>query len=139
LQAELTKILANLNRKSRVNLSLELSHRLSDGPTRLNSSLTRKIRKSLLFIADGTAINTVPGDRQTIIPSPQVCVEMGYALQAKAPEQILLVQMERADMPGQYPFDLPSANRLTFTTEADLAKQLPGLLESSLSRFNLWI
>jgi len=42
-------------------------------------------------------------------------------------------------MPGQYPFDLPSANRLTFTTEADLAKQLPGLLESSLSRFNLWI
>ncbi len=139
LQAELTKVLANINRKSRVNLSLELSHRLSDGPTRLNSRLTRKIRKSLLFVADGTAISTVPGERQTIIPSPQVCVEMGYALQAKAPEQILLVQMERADMPGQYPFDLPSANRLAFTTAVDLATQLPDLMENSLSRFNLWV
>jgi hypothetical protein len=63
---------------------------------------------------------------------------MGYALQAKAPEQILLLQMERADMPGQYPFDLPSPNRLVFTTAASLAKQLPKLLENSLSRFNLW-
>ncbi len=138
LQAELSHALASINRKSRVNLSLELSHRLSEGPTRLNSSLTRKIRKALLFIADGTAICTVPGDRQSVIPSPHVCVEMGYALQAKAPEQILLLQMERADMPGQYPFDLPSANRLTFTTPANLAKQLPKLLENSLARFNLW-
>jgi hypothetical protein len=138
LQVELSNALASLNRKSRVNLSLELSHRLSDGPTRLNSSLTRKIRKALLFVADGTAISTVPGDRQSVIPSPHVCVEMGYALQAKAPEQILLLQMERADMPGQYPFDLPSSNRLVFTTAASLAKQLPKLLENSLSRFNLW-
>jgi hypothetical protein len=118
---------------------LEVSHRLSDGPARLNSALARKIRKSLLFVADGTPIVAVEGHTTLLVPSPHVCVEMGYALQAKPAEQILLAQMERADLIGQYPFDLPAQNRLTFKTKADMAKQLPKALEQHLSRFNLWV
>jgi hypothetical protein len=127
-----------LNAKARVALTLEVSHRLSAGPARLNSALTRKIRKSLLFVADGTPILSVGGDSTLLVPSPNVCVEMGYALQAKQTDQILLVQMERPDLPGQYPFDVPAQNRLGFKAKADLNRALPKALEKHLSRFNLW-
>lgn len=133
----LTAAITKINAKSRVSLKLEVSHRLSEGPTRLNSSLTRKIRKALLFIADGTPILESTGDPKLAIPSPNVCVEMGYALQAKDTDQILLAQMERPDIPGQYPFDLPTQNRLTFKAQTDLAKQLLPALEQHLSRYSL--
>ncbi|MFZ4640431.1 MAG: hypothetical protein ACOYMP_08535 [Nodosilinea sp.] len=138
LHQELTTAIASLNQKSRLPLSLEISHRLSAGPARLNSSLTRKIRRSLLFIADGTPILQTTGEIKMPVPSPNVCVEMGYALQAKALEQIVLAQMDRPDLTGQYPFDVPSQNRLTFTTRADLANRLPQILAAGLARFNLW-
>ena len=127
-----------MNAKSRVSLSLEVSHRLSEGPARLNSSLTRKIRKALLFVADGTPILKGDGDSKLVIPSPNVCVEMGYALQAKQADQILLAQMERPDLPGQYPFDVPADSRISFKAKTDLNKVLPQALEQHLSRFNLW-
>ncbi|MBD2110173.1 hypothetical protein [Nodosilinea sp. FACHB-13] len=138
LHQALTDAIESFNKKSRIALTLEVSHRLSDGPARLNSALTRKIRKSLLFVADGTPIAAVDGNTTLLLPSPHVCVEMGYALQAKPAEQILLAQMERSDIVGQYPFDLPAQNRLTFKTKADIAKQIPKALEQHLSRFNLW-
>ncbi|MGF1569832.1 MAG: hypothetical protein ACFCVD_17480 [Nodosilinea sp.] len=126
-----------INGRSRVPLTLEVSHRLSEGPARLNSSLTRKIRKALLFVADGTPIAQSESDLKTLIPSPNVCVEMGYALQAKQTDQILLAQLERADLVGQYPFDVPAQNRLTFKTKAELNRLLPKALDQHLSRFNL--
>jgi hypothetical protein len=138
LHGALTDAIDRLNQRSRVALTLEVSQRLSDGPARLNSGLARKIRKSLLFVADGTPITTVEGNTTLLVPSPHVCVEMGYALQAKPAEQIILAQMERSDLPGQYPFDLPAQNRLTFKAQADLTKVLPTMLEHHLSRFNLW-
>lgn len=138
LHQGLTDAIAKLNAKSRVPLTLELGHRLSEGPARLNSRLTRKMAKALLFVADGTPILESAGDPKIAVPSPHVCVEMGYALQAKPPEQILLAQMERPDISGQYPFDLPAQNRLTFKTAEDLARQLPDRLRQQLARFNLW-
>lgn len=138
LQTELEAVVAQLNRRSRLSLSLELSHRLSDGPARLNSNLCRKIRKSLLFIADGTPITQVGSAPTLLVPSPNVCVETGYALQAKPADQIMLVQMERPDLPGQFPFDLPGQNRLSFKAKADLHKLLPLAIEKHLARFNLW-
>ncbi len=139
LHQALTDAVESLNQKSRVALTLEVSHRLSDGPARLNSALARKIRKALLFVADGTPITSVEGSPTLLVPSPHVCVEMGYALQAKPAEQILLAQMDRPDIAGQYPFDLPAQNRLSFKTKADIAKQMPKALEQHLSRFNLWV
>lgn len=138
LRDELQGILDKLNPRSRVPLTLEESHRLSDGPTRLSSTLMRKIRKCLLFVADGTSIAQLDSGTSPLIPSPKVCVEVGYALQCKRSEQILLAQMERSDMPGQFPFDLPAQNRLVFQGKTDLHKALPKLVESHLQRFNLW-
>lgn len=137
LRDELQSLVETLNQKSRLPLSLKESHRLTDGPVRLTSTLMRDIRKSLLFIADGTSIARIEATPPQLIPSPKVCVEIGYALQCKRSEQILLTQMERPDLPGQFPFDLPSQNRLLFKDKTQLHKLLPGMVKTQLQRFNL--
>ncbi len=137
LREELQVILEKINKRSRLPLGLEESHRLTEGATRLNSTLMRKIRKSLLFVADGTAILQLEGNPPQSIPSPKVCVEIGYALQCKRTEQILLAQMDRSTINGQFPFDLPSNHRLLFRNKAELHKALPQAIETQLQRFNL--
>lgn len=137
LRDELESILDSLNRRSRLPITLRESHRLSEGAIRLNSSLMRSIRQSLCFIGDGTSIAQIADTPPLLIPSPKVCVETGYALQSKRSEQVLLVQMERSEMPGQFPFDLPSQNRLVFKDKTQLRKLLPKAIEAQLQRFNL--
>jgi hypothetical protein len=137
VREELQTFLEKFNRRSRLPITLEESHRLSEGPVRLSSTLMRKIRKSLLFIADGTPILHLDGTPMRLIPDPAVCVEIGYALQCKRHEQIVLTQMERSDLPGQFPFDLPSQHRLPFRTKAELHKALPSMIETRLKQFNL--
>ncbi len=137
LRHELERIVEKLSQRSRIPLHLEESHRLSDGPVRLSSTLMRKIRQSLLFIADGTPILGLDGSPPQLIPSPTVCVEMGYALQSKRSGQILLAQMQRSDLPGQFPFDLSSNQRLVFKDAAELHKTLPSMIQTQLHRFNL--
>ncbi|HEY9665894.1 MAG TPA: hypothetical protein V6C91_03770, partial [Coleofasciculaceae cyanobacterium] len=138
LRDALTKTLETFNKRSRLPLTLEESRRPAGEPMRLNSTQMRKIRKSLLFVADGTPVARVEGENKSIaIPSPNVCVEIGYALTAKRTEQILLVKMERQDMPGQFPFDLPSYQQLLFQKPKDLHRTLPPVMEALLQRFNL--
>jgi len=137
LRQELTSLLEKINPRSRLPLTLEESHRLTEGATRLNSTLMQKIRKTLLFIADATPILQYEANPPQPIPSPRVCVEVGYALQCKRPEQMLLAQMDRAEINGQFPFDLPSQNRRLFRNRADLHTVLPQAVEAQLQRFNL--
>lgn len=137
LRQTLEDAIAQINRRSRLPLTLEESNRLSDGPTKLNSTLMRKLRRSLLVVADGTAITQIPGAPPLLMPDPRVCVEVGYALQCKRPEQLLVAQQIRDDMPGHFPFDLPNRNRLVFHHQGDLNKMLPPLLTEHLQRFNL--
>jgi hypothetical protein len=56
------------------------------------------------------------------IPSPQVCVEMGYALHCKRPEQIILAQQQRDDLSAQFPFEVPAAQRLIFKGDQGFEK-----------------
>ena len=137
LRNELQTYLDKINRRSRLPLMLEESHRLSDGPVRLSSTLMRKIRQCLLFVADGTAIDRIEGMPAQLLPSPNVCVELGYALQCKRSEQILLTQMERPEFGGQFPFDLPGRNRIVFGSKTDLHRSLPEAIDAQLQRFNL--
>jgi hypothetical protein len=67
-----------------------------------------------------------------------VCVEIGYAIQSKRSEQILLAQMQRPDLPGQFPFDLPSSQILQFQDSTELGKILPQTIETQLLRFKLF-
>lgn len=137
LRHVLEGFLEKFNARSRLPLALEESHRVTDGPARLGSLLMRKIRKSMIFIGDTTPILQVDGVPPRLIPSPAVCVEVGYALQCKRPEQVLLTQMERSDVTGQYPFDVPGRNRLLYRDKGDLQKMLTRALDAQLQRFNL--
>ncbi|MCU0568427.1 MAG: hypothetical protein MUF49_17745 [Oculatellaceae cyanobacterium Prado106] len=137
LREELTSYLEKFNKRSRLPITLEESHRLTDGPARLNSTLMRKIRKSLLFIADVTPILELDTSPPRPIPSPNVCVEVGYALQCKRPEQLLLTHLDRDDIVGQFPFDAPQRDRLLFRNKTELHKTLPQAVDSQLQRFNL--
>lgn len=139
LRDGLKTIVESLNQRSRLPLTLVESYRPSDSPIRLNRTMMRKIRKSLLFVADGTPIARIEGkDSAQLIPSPNVCVEIGYAIQSKRSEQILLAQMQRPDLSGQFPFDLPNYQRLQFKNGGELNKMLPTTIEKQLHRFNLF-
>lgn len=138
LRNAFSKTLETFNQRSRLPLTLEESRRPAGEPMRLSSTQMRKIRKSLLFVADGTPIARIEGEKTPLlIPSPNVCVEIGYALTAKRTEQILLVQMERLDLPGRFPFDLPSYQQLLFQQPEELQRTLPSVLENLLQRYNL--
>jgi hypothetical protein len=131
--------LETLNLRSRLPLSLVESYRPGNGPLRLSVGILRKIRKSLLFIADTTPITSVNAKETTqLIPSPNVCIEMGYAIQSKRSEQILLAQMQRPDLEGEFPFDLPKQQILQFQDSAELNKILTGAIKAQLARFKLF-
>jgi hypothetical protein len=138
LRDALCDTLETFNQRSRLPLTLEESRRPAGEPMRLSSTQMRKIRKSLLFIADGTPVTRVEGEKTLLIPSPNVCVEIGYALTAKRTEQILLAKMERKDLLGQFPFDLPRYQQLLFQKPDDLRSSLPSVMETLLQRFNLF-
>lgn len=135
----LNQTLETLNKRSRVPLSLVESLRPSDSPIRLNRMMMQNIRKSLLFIADSTPIASIQGkETDQLIPSPNVCVEIGFAIQSKRSEQILLAQMQRSDLEGQLPFDLPKIQTLQYNDGKELDKMLPQVIETALARFNLF-
>ncbi|MGH1393337.1 MAG: hypothetical protein ACRAVC_04790 [Trichormus sp.] len=139
LKEALRKSLETLNLRSRFPLTLVESYRPSNAPIRLNRTVMRKIRKSLLFIADTTPIASIDGEEnQQLIPSSNVCVELGYAIQSKRAEQILLAQMQRSDMLGQFPFDLPTQQILQFQDISELNKILTKSIETQLARFKLF-
>jgi hypothetical protein len=144
----LNEELAKLNERSRTKranlsrfpLSVEIAPRPTDSSLRLSSSQLRKIRKSLLYIADGTPIASLPGNNKShLLLSSNVCVEIGYAIDNKDAGQMLLLWMERPDLTGEFPFDLSQYRQLSFKDSSELTKTLPKLLKTLLQRFNLFI
>jgi hypothetical protein len=139
LREGLQNSLEKLNTRSRLPLTLVESYRPSDAPLRLNRTMMRKIRKSLLFIADTTPIASIDGkETQQLIPSPNVCIEIGYAIQSKRSEQILLANMQRPDLEGLVAFDLPTQQILQFKNSTELNKILTKAIEAQLARFKLF-
>jgi hypothetical protein len=135
----LEKTVTELKERSRLPLSLLIAPRPTDNPIRLSSSQLRKIRQSLLFVADGTPIATVRGDKKShLLLSPYVCVELGYALESKDVGQILLLRRERSDLTGDLPFDVAQYKQLIFKDSSELSKTLPKMVKTLLQRFSLF-
>ena len=93
-----------------------------------------------MFIADGTPIASIPGenDESHLLLSPNVCVEIGYALESKDKGYILILQRERPDLTGKLPFDVSGYKQLIYKTPGDLKKTLPKVVEALLKRYNLF-
>jgi hypothetical protein len=137
--AILEQTVAKLSARSRIPLSLEITPRPQDSILRLSDSQLRKIRKSLLFIADATPIaSIVREERTSLILDSNVCVEIGYALHSKDNGQILLLRMERKDLTGQLPFDVAGYKQLNYSNTSELQKSLPKLTQTLLQKFNLF-
>lgn len=139
----ITSVLGNLveelSERSRIPLSLEVTPRSVESPLRLSNSQFRKISKSLLLIADITPISTIEGEKQPyLLTDPNVCVELGYALQTKDSGQILLLNGSRKDLSGQMPFEMASYKHFSFDNADRLAKSLPKLMNTLLQRYNLF-
>lgn len=140
LREGLLDTLDKLNLRSRVSLKLIESIRPKDAPMRLGSSMMRKIRKSLLFIADATPITSIEREKEKslLVPSANTCIEIGYAIQSKRSEQIILAQMQRKDKSGEFPFDLTATQIMQFKDRKELNKILPTTIENTLARFRLF-
>ena len=129
-----------LSDRSRLPLTLEVAPRPQDSPLRLSNSQLRKIRKSLLFLAEGTPIASIKDEkaRSHLLLSSNVCVEIGYALESKDKGCLLLLQRERPDLTGELPFDVSGYKQLTYKAPGDLTKTLPKVMETLLKRYNLF-
>lgn len=140
LRQGLLDSLDKLNLRSRLPLKLIESIRPKDAPMRLGSSMMRKIRKSLLFIADATPITSVENGKEKplLLPSANTCIEIGYAIQSKRSEQILLAQMQREDKNGQFPFDLTTTQIMQFKDSKELNNILLQTIQTVLARFRLF-
>ncbi len=138
LREGLQQSLDKLNKRSRLPLALVESYRPKDAPVRINRTMMRKIRRSLLFIADITPIARIDGEAPQLIPSPNVCVDIGYAIQSKRTEQILLTYQQRPEFTGQFPFDLPPSQILQFKDSKELNHILTDAIETQLGRFKLF-
>jgi hypothetical protein len=140
MRGALETAIAKINPKSRIQLTLEQSHRLAvDEPIKLKSALMSRLKRSLLFVADVTPVAEImSNDILHLVPAPQVCVEVGYAIQAKRPEQILLVQVQEHSSQGVFPFDLPIFQRLIVSDVKELTRQLPEAIALHLQRYNLF-
>ncbi|MDJ0845123.1 hypothetical protein [Crocosphaera sp.] len=85
------------------------------------------------MVVDGTPITQIEQEETSrLIPSPYICTELGYALESKRKGQLLLLHQQRADISGQWPFDLPSHQQLEFKTTEDLSHTLPQVIEALL-------
>lgn len=137
--ATLTQAVTQLNELSRLPLSLEITPRPQNSPLRLSDSQLRKIRQSLVFIADITPIASISDqDKTSLLLDPNVCVEIGYAINSKDNGQLLLLNMERSDLSGELPFDVAKYKQLSFANSKELQKTLPKLIKVLLQKFNLF-
>ncbi len=141
LREGLLDSLDKLNLRSRLPLKLIESIRPKDAPMRLGSSMMRKIRRSLLFIADATPIASVDSGKEKplLVPSANTCIELGYAIQSKRSEQILIAQMLPPDKHGEFPFDLSATQIVQFKDSRELNNILPQTIENVLARFRLFV
>lgn len=140
LKEGIENVLKQINQRNRARpfLSLVTASRPSNEPLRLSRNQLRRIRKSLLFIADATPVTQVTqGETSHQIPSPYVCIELGYAIETKQAGQVLLARMERSESVGHFPFDLPNYQQLLFRTAAELEQTLPQVLDAMLRQYSL--
>ncbi|BAC08715.1 hypothetical protein [Thermosynechococcus vestitus] len=119
------------NTPSRFPLTLVESPRSATAPVHLDSPVMTQLRRSLLFIADGTAVEN--GQLHTMI-----ALELGYALASKRRNQILVIQQEHPSQRAPLPIEVPSRQRFVYDTPQTLNANLATVLQRLLEPFELF-
>lgn len=121
-------------------MRLEEAVSLGDGAVRIDAAILEKIQKATFFVADITPYHF---HADTLIPNPNVLVEVGYALASKEPVDIFLLASEpgikkvRRSGPSPFPFDMQSVHRIAYDKPADLLSRLERELRSRLVKKRL--
>ncbi len=139
IRATLSKLVDSINRNRQpiTPLLFEQSLPVEDGITPIDAALIRKLKMAVLVVADVTPVAMLQEPISQVIPSPQVCVEVGYALRVRKPEEVLLVQMLRQDMTGRFPFEVEESQYLLVKDAKDLQTQLSTQVSRQLQRAKL--
>ncbi|MBF2055833.1 MAG: hypothetical protein IGQ45_01150 [Cyanobacterium sp. T60_A2020_053] len=137
LMESVGRALEILNENSRIPLKLELSNR-NTIPLRLANIPARKIRQSLLFIADITPIKQVSNSAENFISHPLVNLELGSASALKPQSDILLLQEEGEYKGGKQLFDLPESQRIRYSNSEELLETFPTVVKVLLSKYKLF-
>ncbi len=134
----LAQIVDTVNRKHDpiVPLELEQSMEVAQGVA-IDAALIRKIKQSLIVVADVTPIAVLEDPFPYPLPSPQVSLEIGYALQTKDPEDIMLVQLQRGQRNGRVPFEIESSPYVTAKDQKHIQSQLLPQVLRQLQRANV--
>ncbi len=132
--AVIRQFLEQLNKQIRTPLSLEETAIADSTQPRLSDSRLRKIRRSLMFIADGTPVSVV-GDK--LILNPNTCIELGYAIATKQKNQILLIHQQRPELTGKYPFELSAHQQLGYQKVDQLEEMLPKIMGTLLRQLKI--
>ncbi len=122
----------NHNHKPVVPLQLQGSLPGESETPLIDAALIRKLKHALLVVADVTPVQV--NGRGRPLPSPQVCLELGYALQSKRPEQLLLVQLPRDGIEGSFPFEVEGSSFLKIGDPQHLVDQLEAEILRQLQR-----
>ncbi|MEM1426828.1 MAG: hypothetical protein AAGF75_09780 [Cyanobacteria bacterium P01_H01_bin.130] len=129
--------LASITKELRVPVTVMRSPRLSDQTHRLTQTLTRQIRQCLVFVADTTALTQAGADPALLVPSPQVVLELGYAMAVKPADQVLVLDGTAGAIAGTYPFDLPSYQLARFPKGEDPAARFGQALGDRLQQLRV--
>jgi hypothetical protein len=104
------------------------------GSPSIAESITAKIAKSDLFVADVSIINNLQSARPT--PNPNVLFELGYASAILGWDRIVLMQNTGYGGPEQLPFDLRGRRVATYSAnEETKITQKQKLRDELISRF----
>ena len=118
-------------------LELDESVRGVPGSPAIFKTITEKIDRCAIFIADLTICGKYFGQKST--PNPNVLVEYGYALRAVGAESILTILNRRFGPPDDLPFDLRASNvsiiyELTPEFSDEQRQRTVAIISSSLLR-----
>lgn len=109
--------------------------RPEDGCPELSTEIANKIRSSLVFVGDVTPIlvyENKEDERRVLYPNPNVCTEVGMALDALDPRGVVLLRMQRKGEGfghAEMPFDFRNRPLISFDKKyKDLASDLMAVL-----------
>lgn len=105
------------------------------GSPAITDTIFRKISTADVFVADVTTVNH--GDKDRLIPNPNVSLELGYAIARLGWGRILLVQNAVHGGPEDLPFDLRGRRVIGYAADdtndrAEVRALLQGRLEAAL-------
>ncbi len=123
----LNQIVETINRKHDPISLLTLEQSIESAvATTIDAALIRKIKQSLLVVADVTPIAQLDqSDHLKVpLPSPQVCLELGYALQTKRAEDIFMIHIQRDHQGGRFPFEIENSSYVMAKDSKTLQQQL---------------